>query len=141
MNVVNLIGRLIADPEIKKTQKGISLCTFTISVQRPGGAKDENGYYKSDLIRCEAWRNTADFIPRYFYKGDMIRVNGSIQVEPYTDKNGNKTSFTKVVINNVYFCGGKKEGSQRPAQQADPRTFSTAALDFEPVNDDGDLPF
>lgn len=157
MNVVCLVGRLIADPELRQTSQGTTVCSFTISVQRPNGKKDENGFYPSDLIRCVAWRTTGEFVSKYFHKGSMIGLNGSIQVNRYTDKNGNKTSSFEVLTNNVYFVESKSSSGNsyqnntsysRPAPRAQdnsfPRgSFSTGDLDgFSAVaTDDGDLPF
>ena len=153
MNVVCLVGRLIADPELRQTPQGTSVCSFTISVQRPNAKKDENGFYPSDLIRCIAWRTTGEFVAKYFRKGQNIGLNGSIQVNRYTDKEGRKVNSFEVLTNNVYFVeskGGSARGSSTYSQPAPksqdnfPRSsFSTGNLDgFSTISaDDGDLPF
>ena len=158
MNVVCLVGRLIADPELRQTPQGTSVCSFVISVQRPNAKKDENGFYPSDLIRCVAWRTTGEFVQRYFVKGSMIGLSGAIQVNRYTDRDtGKKLSSFEVVANNVYFVEsrnsasrgmGTSQGYTQPAPRAtenrmSANSFSTGDLDgFSVVStDDGDLPF
>ncbi len=157
MNVVCLVGRLIAEPELRQTPQGTPVCQFTISVQRANARKDENGFYPSDLIRCVAWRTTGEFVQRYFHKGSNIGVNGSIQVNQYTDRDsGKKLSSFEVVANNIYFVEGKNSSSNsqgavsysQPAPRAAENnfpasSFSTGDLDgFSTIaTDDGDLPF
>ena len=149
MNVVCLVGRLIADPELRQTTSGIAVCTFTISVNR--STKGDDGYYKSDLIRCVAWRQGGEFVQRYFKKGNMIGVNGSIQTNQYQDKDtGKKITAFEVMVNNTYFVESKGQGQGTSTVQDTPRmgnnnpsSFSTGDLDgFSTVaSDDGDLPF
>lgn len=163
MNVVCLVGRLIADPELRQTPQGTSVCSFTISVQRPNAKKDENGYYPSDLIRCVAWRTTGEFVQRYFVKGNMIGLNGSVQVNQYTDKDtGKKLSAFEVLASNVYFVESKNNGGngvseikpQQPQYNTETRTntyYPTTSNNFSynnninaftPIDDnEGDLPF
>ena len=161
MNVVCLMGRLTADPELRKTASGLSMCRFSIAVNRAySGA---NGERQADFINCVAWRQTAEFISRYFRKGNMIGINGSIQTGTYVDKETgkNRTSFD-VSVNNAYFAeskgasqgssnnftpdyaGGYSQSNSRQAENNFPSsTFSTGDLDgFSTVSeDDGDLPF
>lgn len=143
MNVVCLVGRLTADPELKKTPNGISVCSFSIAVN--SSQKNAEGGYKTDFINCVAWRNTSEFIVKYFKKGQMIGLNGSIQTRQYQDKDTgkNRTAF-EVLINNTYFVEGKKGKSENntitpPAQQG----FETGNLaDFSTMDaESGDLPF
>ncbi len=156
MNVVCLMGRLTADPEIRKTPSGISMCRFSVAVNRQ--FSNANGERQADFINCVAWRQTAEFISRYFRKGNMIGLNGSIQTSTFTDKETgkNRTSFD-VVVNNAYFAESKgssqgtsnyssdfSQSSPRQAENNFPTsTFSTGDLDgFSTVSaDDGDLPF
>ena len=151
LNVSILMGRLTADPELKKTPSGVSVTTFTVAVNRSYVKQGEER--QSDFIECVAWRNTADFICKYFRKGQMIAVQGSIQTRSYQDKNGNKRKVVEVQADKVFFADSK--GSSRGGQQngsysapdyaapaAMPSSFSQgSADDFAVVDDEGDLPF
>ena len=140
-NLVVLTGRLTADPELKTTPNGISVTTFSIAVSRRYRAGEEN---QADFINIVAWRQTAEFITKYFKKGNMIGIEGSIQTRRYTDKNGaNRTAF-EVVANNAQFVESKKDSSAPSANVADePASFSNAgASDFtEAGGMVDDLPF
>lgn len=137
MNVVVLMGRLTADPELKSTQSGLSVCSGTIAVDDPF-SKDGK---KANFIRFTAWRQTAEFISRYFHKGSMIAVEGSIDQSQYTDQNGEKRSSFQVVVNRVHFCGSKAESENEVYKKNEGyKTPDNINLDFEPVDDD-DLPF
>ncbi len=157
MNVVCLVGRLIADPELRQTPQGTSVVSFAVSVNR--STKGDDGYYKSDLINCVAWRQSAEFISKYFRKGNMIGINGSIQTNQYQDKETgkNRTSFD-VLVNNTYFVESRNSSQntntnfQRPnetmntpnfEQKSSPSSFSTGDFDdFTAIaSDEGDLPF
>lgn len=111
INNVTLMGRLTAAPELKTTQSGTSVTAFCVAVDRRFQQKD--GEKQTDFINCVAWRNTADFITRYFSKGDMIAVTGEIQTRKYQDKNGNNRVAVEVVIDNASFCGGKNSGADQ----------------------------
>lgn len=120
MNQVNLLGRLTADPELRQTQSGIASCRFTIAVNRR--FKNENGEYDADFITCVAWRQTAEFVSRYFSKGSMIAVSGSLRTGKYQDKNHSDVTHytTDVYVDNVEFTGEKKQqgaGSTQNQQQ------------------------
>lgn len=146
MNVVCLLGRLTATPELKTTQSGVSVTSFSVAVDRtyqPKGAERQ-----TDFINCVAWRNTAEFICRYFQKGQRIALQGSLQSRSYTDKNGNNRTVFEVVIDNAFFAESK--GNSAPHTDAQPMpaytepapAFSTAAgSDFEEIVGDDDLPF
>lgn len=129
MNDVKLIGRLTADVELKQTPNGILVSTFTIAVERPH-TKDV-----TDFINCVAWRNTAEFISRWFHKGDKIGVSGVLTQRRYEDKNGNNRSVYEVVIDYAEFCGAKQK-----EEQTEPETENKEP-NFENIPDDGDLPF
>ena len=103
LNMAMLMGRLTRDPELKHTPSNIPVTSFDVAVERR--FKDENGGKQTDFISCVAWRQTAEFITRYFAKGKMICVLGSIQTRPYTDKDGNKRTATEIVVDEVSFCG------------------------------------
>lgn len=109
MNQVNLLGRLTADPELRQTQSGIASCRFTIAVNRK--FKNDNGEYDADFITCVAWRQTAEFVSRYFSKGSMICVEGSLRTGSYTDRNHSDVTHytTEVYVENVEFTGEKKQ--------------------------------
>lgn len=151
MNVVCLVGRLTADPELRQTTNGINVCSFSIAVG--SSSKNADGTYKTDFINCVAWRNSAEFLTKYFKKGQMIGLNGSIQTRQYQDKDTgkNRTAF-EVIVNNTYFVESKNssQGSYSNSTVSDtPRTANTAASfstgeldDFSNIaSDDGDLPF
>ena len=138
INNVTLMGRLTAAPELKQTTSGTSVTAFCIAVDRRFQQKD--GEKQTDFINCVAWRNTAEFITRYFGKGDYIAVTGEIQTRKYKDKSGNNRVAVEVIIDNVSFCGGKNSGStESNAPQygggSDPNDG------FTEIKDDGDLPF
>ena len=106
MNVVCLVGRLTADPELRQTPNGTNVCSFSVAVNR--AFANANGERQADFINCVAWRQTAEFITRYFRKGQNIGLNGTIQTRTYQDKDTgkNRTAF-EVVINNAYFVESK----------------------------------
>lgn len=146
INNVVLMGRLVATPELRQTQNGISVTSFSLAVERSYARQGEQR--QTDFINCVAWRNTADFISRYFQKGSMIAVTGSIQTRNYEDKNGNKRTAFEVIVDQASFCGSKAEsgnaGAYRaPEVQAAPApSFSTGNDgDFEEIPGDDDLPF
>lgn len=104
INECIIMGRLTADVELRSTQSGVSVCNFTVAVDRQY-KKDEERI--TDWIDCVAWRGTADFIAKYFHKGDMIAVVGSVQTRNWEDQQGNKRKSTELVVNNVSFAGSK----------------------------------
>ncbi len=110
MNKVILIGRLTADPELRQTQSGISSCRFTVAVDRRYTDKS-NGERQADFISCVAWRQTAEFVSRYFNKGKLIAVEGTLRTGSYTDRNHPDVTHytTDVQVDNVEFVGGKNE--------------------------------
>ena len=146
LNIVILMGRLVADPELRQTSNGISVCSFTVAVDR-SRSKDEK---QTDFIDIVAWRQSAEFVSKYFSKGKMIIVEGSIQTRTYEDKNGNKRKAVEVVADNMQFGESKKSsetaGVQPPAEQSasTPPTVAPANVnvDFTEVDGDSeDLPF
>ena len=138
LNCVTLMGRLVADPELRTTTSGKSVASFKIAVDRsytkPGEEK------KADFITIVAWESTANFVCRYFAKGSMIALQGSIQTRNYEDNNGNKRTAFEVVATEVSFCGSKNETSPAPAPASTP-TYTPPPTDFEEIGDDDDLPF
>ena len=145
LNCVTLMGRLTADPEVRTTTTGKSVCTFSIAVDRSFARAGEQR--QTDFITIVAWENQANFISRYFAKGSMIAIQGSIQTRNYEDKNGNKRTAFEVLAREVSFCGSKAETgtSVTPAAPVAPAvapSYQTAsANDFEEITDDEDLPF
>ena len=133
MNNVNLIGRLTSNPELKQTNSGLSVCSVSIAVNRQ--TKDEQGNYKADFINLQAWRHTAEFLCKYFKKGDMLGLTGAIQTRQYQDKDTgkNRTAF-EVVVSQVYFTGGKSQSQKSNSTPTDD-DFSIISCDSE------DLPF
>lgn len=135
LNNVALMGRLTATPELKQTASGVSVTSFTLAVERSFVKQGEER--QADFIDCVAWRNTAEFISRYFQKGSMIAVTGAIQTRSYEDKNGNKRKATEVLVSQASFCGSKNESGAAPETQP---TYSDVS-DFEEIGTDDDLPF
>ncbi len=141
INSVVLMGRLTYDPELRTTPSGMSVISFQIACDRRFKSNEEEN--KADFIDVVAWRQTAEFISRYFRKGSMIAIEGSIQTENFTDKDGNKRKSVRVVANNVSFCGTKAEsGTDSAFNQPAPSYASADNSDFEEIiDDDDDLPF
>lgn len=130
LNKAILTGRLTKAPELKQTQNGKSVCSFTIAVDR---SRDRE---KTDFIPIVAWGKTAEFISQWFGKGDLITIAGRIEVRNYEDKNGNKRTATEIIAEETFFCGsknnGKTEGKPAESEQGG----------FEEVEDDpNDIPF
>lgn len=131
MNKTQFTGRLTADPELKQTTSGVSVCTFSLAVKRTR-VKD-----KTDFINFVAWRNNAEFVCRYFKKGDAMEVSGALTSRKYQDQNGNNRVAFEIECDDISFCltSGKAEQTDQPqfAAQTSPQ--------FEDVKDDGDFPF
>ena len=111
LNHITIMGRLTRDPELKRTGSGIAVASFSLAVDRDFG-KNENGEKEVDFIDCTAWRQTAEFVSKYFAKGRMAVVSGKLQTRVWTDKDGNKRKSTEVVADNCYFGDSKPSGSQ-----------------------------
>lgn len=131
INNVVLMGRITHDLELKSTANGVNVVSFTLAVERSYAPQGEKR--QADFIDCVAWRNTAEFITRYFSKGSMIAVTGEIQTRNYEDKNGNKRKAVEVVVSNASFCGEKNNNTAPNLNVAPP------ASDIEEIDDD--LPF
>lgn len=149
LNKVVLAGRLTADPELKQTQSGVAVLTFTLAINRrfTKGADGQPAQQQADFITCVAWRQTAEFIARYFHKGSCLCVTGSIQTRNWQDQQGQKRYATEVVVDEAMFVDSKGEagGSGYTPDAYGVPSFSTGTGDmpkFEDVNtDDGSLPF
>lgn len=107
LNKILIMGRLTKDPELRRTQNGNAVVSFTVACDRD--RKDQDGSKQTDFIDCVAWRNNAEFVSKYFTKGRMAVVEGRLQLRDWTDNNGNKRRATEVLAENVYFGDSKKD--------------------------------
>ncbi len=140
LNVSAIMGRLTADPELKTTPAGVSVTSFTLAVDRsyakPGTER------QTDFVHVVAWRNTAEFVCKYFTKGQMMAVTGPIQTRNYEDKQGNKRTAFEIVANEVSFCGYKdNQGGNKSKKESVPDYSHGADEDFDPALGDDDFPF
>lgn len=149
MNRVILMGRMVADPDLKTTPSGVSVSSFRLAVDRNYQPKEAEER-QADFIPCVAWRKTAEFICRNFQKGQMIAVEGELQSRNYEDKEGTKRTAYEVIVGQAYFTGSKADGARRepfggpaaPVTHHPERKSIVSISDFEAVEtDDGDLPF
>ena len=108
LNHIVIMGRLTRDPELRRTGTGVAVASFTVAVDRDFG-KNENGEKETDFIDCVAWRQTGEFVSKYFTKGRMIVVSGRLQIRSWTDKDGNKRRTAEVVADNCYFGDSKRD--------------------------------
>ena len=159
LNVVAIMGRLAADPQLRQTTTGKNVASFRIACDR--GRRDANGQSQADWLDVVAWDRTAEFVCKYFQKGSLIAIDGRLQSRQYQDKNGNNRTAVEVVANNVNFAGSKSNGSNqgggsyqnvapsyqnaapaRPAAvEAAPSYSAGNADDFAVIDDSDDLPF
>lgn len=145
LNCAVIMGRLTADPELRTTNSGISVTSFSVAVDRRYSRQSEDR--QTDFINVVAWRQTAEFVTRYFHKGSMIAVQGSIQTRNYEDRNGNKRTAFEIVADNVSFCGSKAETGTgaAPAAAARPapayQSGNAEGFSVLPTNDDDASPF
>ena len=108
LNHITIMGRLVRDPELRRTGSGIAVASFTVAVDRDFGGRD-GGEKETDFIDCVAWRQTGEFVSKYFTKGRMIVVSGRLQIRSWTDKDGNKRRTAEVVADNCYFGDSKRD--------------------------------
>ena len=108
LNHITIMGRLVRDPELRRTGSGVAVASFTVAVDRDFGGRD-GGEKETDFIDCVAWRQTGEFVSKYFTKGRMIVVSGRLQIRSWTDKDGNKRRTAEVVADNCYFGDSKRE--------------------------------
>ena len=136
LNKIFIMGRLTRDPELRRTQGGTPVASFTLAVDRD--FKDSaSGERVADFIDCVAWRHTGEFVSRYFSKGQMAVVEGRLQIRNWTDKDGNKRRSAEVVADQVYFAGSKRDASDPPPAAAEPKSGEFQEM----TDDDGELPF
>lgn len=148
MNKVILMGRLTSDPKLRQTQSGIASCRFTVAVDRKFADKN-TGEKQADFISCIAWRNTAEFVSRYFNKGKMICVEGTLRTGSFKDKKYSDVTHytTDILVDNVEFCGDK--GNQSTVQNVVNNAVTAGVptetygdlSGFEEILSDGDVPF
>ena len=139
MNKAILVGRLTADPELKASPSGVNVCNFTVAVDRRFVKEGEER--KADFINCVAWRQTAEFISKYFSKGRMIGLIGSMQTRTWTDNENNKRYATEVLVDEAYFTESKGNGNSGASESAAP-TAKVSESDFMPTSmSEDDLPF
>lgn len=150
LNVVAIMGRLVADPELKTTPAGINVCAFRIACDR--SFVQQGQQRQADFIDIVAWRHNADFLCKYFAKGSMVAVQGRLQTRQYQDRNGNKRTAVEVVADSLSFAGSSKKpggqavdegGEAPPSDYRDPApAYSQGdADDFAVIDDNDDLPF
>ncbi len=165
LNHITIMGRLARDPELRRTSSGVVVTSFTLAVDRDYMPKN-GGQRETDWVNCVAWRNTGEFVSKYFTKGRMAVVSGRLQVRSWTDKDGSKRRTTEVIAESVYFGDSKRETSPAPsyeaaadnsAQSQPYGAYPVPAPDYEgheyysdyeenedfdmPTGDDGQIPF
>ena len=150
LNHITIMGRLVRDPELRRTGTGVAVTSFTVAVDRDFGG--QGGERETDFIDCVAWRQTGEFVSKYFTKGRMAVVSGRLQIRNWTDKDGNKRRTAEVVADNVYFGDSKRDGDATGATYAAPAApafggysapaVTAPASDFAMLSDDdAQLPF
>ena len=142
LNHIVTMGRLVRDPELRHTQSGIPVCSFTVACDRD--YKDANGDKATDFIDIVAWRNTADFVSRYFTKGRMAVIDGRLQLRDWTDRDGNKRRSAEILANSVHFGDSKPQNQATPAPTGAPVSAGVPAgggYDADDLEGSGDLPF
>lgn len=144
LNHITIMGRLVRDPELRRTGSGIAVASFTLAVDRDFGPKD-GGEKECDFIDCVAWRNTGEFVSKYFTKGRMAVVSGRLQIRKWQDKDGNNRYSAEVIADNVYFGDSKKDGATdtttTPANNYVPPVQPDAGDYALLEDDDAQLPF
>ena len=147
LNHITIMGRLVRDPELRRTGSGVAVASFRVAVDRDFVSR-EGGERKADFIDCVAWRQTGEFISKYFTKGRMIVVDGRLEMRDWTDKDGNKRTSAEVVVANAYFGDSKREGDSGSYSAAPAPSYGSyaapapAASDFAMLeDDDAQLPF
>ncbi len=143
LNHITIMGRLTRDPELRRTGSGVAVANFTVAVDRDIANK-QTGEKETDFIDCAAWRNTAEFVEKYFGKGRMAVVSGRLQIRSYTDKDGNNRRAAEIVADSVYFGDSKNSntGSNFDTPVTGTSNYTAPASDFVMLDcDDGQLPF
>lgn len=139
LNSVIMMGRLTADPELRQTPQGVNVCSFTIAVERSFAKQGEER--QTDFFDVVAWRSGADFVSRFFTKGQMIAVQGRMETRTYDDKNGVRRKAYTIVAESLNFCGGKSEQGQTNTTAPD-IPYTEPQNDYQSMDEvDDDLPF
>ena len=156
LNHIIIMGRMVRDPELRKTQSGINVCSFTLACDRDFNSK-EGGEKETDFIDCVAWRSTAEFVSRYFAKGRLLAVSGRLQLRDWVDKEKNKRRSAEIQVSSAYFADSKSKEQEPPevsyiAEDKFPKgalsgggfpggAFPGGFDPFADAKDSGDLPF
>lgn len=146
LNHITIMGRLVKDPELRRTQSGVAVCSFTVAVDRDFQSR-EAAEKQTDFIDVVAWRQTAEFVSKYFTKGRMIVVDGSLQSRKWQDKTGQNRVSWEVLANNIYFGDSKRDGMSggdysAPTYGAPTDSYSAPSSgSFAEIEEDGELPF
>lgn len=145
LNHITIMGRLTRDPELRRTGSGVTVASFTVAVDRDFSPKD-GGDRETDFIDCVAWRQTGEFVSKYFQKGSLIVVSGRLQIRGWTDKDGNKRRTAEIIADNCYFGSAKKEGAENSSfgnsGYANYSAPAAPSSDFAMLDDDdAQLPF
>ncbi|MBO5891281.1 MAG: single-stranded DNA-binding protein [Oscillospiraceae bacterium] len=149
LNHITIMGRLVRDPELRRTGSGVAVASFCVAVDRDFAPKD-GGERKADFINCVAWRQTGEFISKYFTKGRMIVVDGRLEMRDWTDRDGNKRTTAEVIVDNAYFGDSKRDGDSSGSYSAPAAPSfggysaptAAPASDFAMLDDnDAQLPF
>ena len=154
LNHITIMGRLVRDPELRTTQAGVSVTSFTVAVDRDFGGRD-GGERQTDFIDCVAWRSTGEFVSKYFHKGSMIVVSGRLQSRKWQDRDGNNRTSWEINADNVYFGESRRDGDSGRSDSFSGNSFSSsgsfdsgrtgapaASNTFVELDDgDGELPF
>ena len=138
LNHVVIMGRMVRDPELRQLDNGTSVTSFSVAVERNYVDKTTNER-QADFLNVVAWRQTADFVCKYFHQGDMIALEGSLQSRKYTDKDGNNRIAIEIVASNISFCGGKNGGNANA--NANAGAASATMVANAPSEDNDELPF
>ena len=145
LNHITIMGRLVRDPELRRTQSGVAVCSFTVAVDRDFQSR-ESSERQADFIDCVAWRQTAEFVSKYFAKGRMIVVDGSLQSRKWQDKAGQNRVSWEIIADNIYFGDSKRDSTSggdysAPAYNGAENYSAPAAGGFAEIEEDGELPF
>ena len=140
LNKIILMGRLCANPELRRTNSGTAVTSFSLACDRD--FKPQSGDKETDFIEVVAWKNTAEFVSKYFSKGRMAVVEGRLQIRDWTDKSGNKRTTAEVVADNVYFADAKRSESNENQKEHFNALSGRLSDDFVPISEeDGEIPF
>lgn len=140
LNKIIIMGRLTSDPELRRTGSGTAVTSFSLACDRD--FKSQSGDKETDFIEVVAWKNTAEFVSKYFSKGRMAVVEGRLQIRDWTDKAGNKRTTAEVVADNVYFADSKRSESNENQKENFNALSGRLSDDFVPISEeDGEIPF